>query len=161
MQAVWVSIQWNHPLDFIRPFLAMTIPEQAHHCSSGLTKPFAYERLFLWRHMHRGYDLLYPRQLLRFALRWHLCAQRVKEGGTRRHWVWTELHSCWEMEREGIPSWDSKAEADGQWAWPVGRRIHLPLHPYKMTTSLPRKRLSNSITSVEGRNASSMKWITD
>ena len=31
----------------------------------------------------------------------------------------------------------------------------------QMTTSLPRKRLSNSITSVEGRNASSMKWITD
>ena len=23
-------------------------------CSSGLTKPFAYERLFLWRLMHRG-----------------------------------------------------------------------------------------------------------
>ena len=32
----------------------MTMPEQAHHCSSGLTKPFAYERLFLWRLMHRG-----------------------------------------------------------------------------------------------------------
>ena len=54
MQAVWLSIQRNHPLDFIRPFLAMTMPEQAHHCSSGLTKPFAYERLFLWRLMHRG-----------------------------------------------------------------------------------------------------------
>ena len=53
MQAVWLSIQRNHPLDFIRPFLAMTMPEQAHHCSSGLTKPFAYERLFLWRLMHR------------------------------------------------------------------------------------------------------------
>ncbi len=39
---------------FIRPFLAMTMPEQVHHCSSGLTKPFAYERLFLWRLMHRG-----------------------------------------------------------------------------------------------------------
>ena len=72
MQAVWLSIQRNHP--------------------------FAYERLFLWRHMHRGYDLLYPRQSLRLALRWHLCAQRVEEGGTGRHWVWTELHSCWEME---------------------------------------------------------------
>ena len=54
MQAVWLSIQQNHPLDFIRPFLAMTMPEQAHHCSSGLTKPFAYKRLFLWRIMHRG-----------------------------------------------------------------------------------------------------------
>ena len=54
MQAVWLSIRRNHPLDFIRPFLAMTMPEQAHHCSSGLTKPFAYERLFLWRLMHRG-----------------------------------------------------------------------------------------------------------
>lgn len=54
MQAVWLSIQRNHPLDFIRSFLAMTMPEQAHHCSSGLTKPFAYERLFLWRLMHRG-----------------------------------------------------------------------------------------------------------
>ena len=80
MQAVWLSIQRNHPLDFIRPFLAMTMPEQAHHCSSGLTKTldfilrflamamteqahhcssgltktFAYERLFLWRLMHRG-----------------------------------------------------------------------------------------------------------
>ena len=30
-----------------------------------------------------------------------------------------------------------------------------------MTTSLPRKRLLNSITSVEGRNASSMTRITD
>ena len=36
MQTVWLSIQRNHP--------------------------FAYERLFLWRHMYRGYDLLYPRQ---------------------------------------------------------------------------------------------------
>ena len=54
MRAVWLSIQRNHPLDFIRPFLAMTMPEQAHHCSSGLTKPFAYEHLFLWRLMHRG-----------------------------------------------------------------------------------------------------------
>ena len=54
MQALWLSIPRNHPLDFIRPFLAMTMPEQAHHCSSGLTKPFAYERLFLWRLMHRG-----------------------------------------------------------------------------------------------------------
>ena len=51
---LWLSVQRNHPLDFIRPFLAMTMPEQAHHCSSGLTKPFAYERLFLWRLMHRG-----------------------------------------------------------------------------------------------------------
>ena len=54
MQTVWLPIQRNHPLDFIRPFLAMTIPEQAHHCSSGLTKPFAYKRLILWRIMHRG-----------------------------------------------------------------------------------------------------------
>ena len=54
MQAVWLSIQRNHPLDFIRPFLAMTIPEQAHHCSSGLTKPFANERLLLWRLMYWG-----------------------------------------------------------------------------------------------------------
>ena len=60
MQAVWLSIQRNHPLDFIRPFLAMTMPEQAHHCSSGLTKPFAYECLLLWRLMywrcHNSFD---------------------------------------------------------------------------------------------------------
>ena len=56
MQAVWLPIRRNHPLDFIRPFLAMTMPEQAHHCSSGLTKPFAYERLVLRRLMQRGCD---------------------------------------------------------------------------------------------------------
>ena len=27
-------------LNFIRPFLAMAMIEQAHHCSSGLTKTF-------------------------------------------------------------------------------------------------------------------------
>ena len=54
MQAVWLSIQRNHPLDFIRPFLAMTMPEQAHHCSSGLTKPFADERVLLWSLMRGG-----------------------------------------------------------------------------------------------------------
>ena len=60
MQGVWLSIQRNHSLDFIRPFLAMTMPEQAHHCSSGLTKPLAYERLLLWRLMywrcHNSFD---------------------------------------------------------------------------------------------------------
>ena len=32
----------------------MTMPEQAHHCSSGLTKPFADERVLLWRLMRGG-----------------------------------------------------------------------------------------------------------
>ena len=49
-----LSIQLDCPLDFIRPFLAMTMPEQAHHCSSGLTKPFADERVLLWRLMRGG-----------------------------------------------------------------------------------------------------------
>ena len=40
-----LSIQRDCPLDFIRPFLAMTMPEQAHHCSSGLTKTFTCVQL--------------------------------------------------------------------------------------------------------------------
>ena len=31
-------------LDFILRFLAMTMTEQAHHCSSGLTKTFVFLR---------------------------------------------------------------------------------------------------------------------
>ena len=49
-----LSIQLDCPLDFIRPFLAMTMPEQAHHCSSGLTKPFADERVLRWSLMRGG-----------------------------------------------------------------------------------------------------------
>ena len=44
-------------LDFILRFLAMTMTEQAHHCSSGLTKPFADERALLWRLMRGGCNI--------------------------------------------------------------------------------------------------------
>ena len=49
-----LSIQRDCPLDFIRPFLVMIMTEQAHHCSSGLTKPFADERVLLWSLMRGG-----------------------------------------------------------------------------------------------------------
>ena len=50
-----LSIQRDCPLDFIRPFLAMTMPEQAQHCPFGLTKPFSHECLLLWRFMYWRY----------------------------------------------------------------------------------------------------------
>ena len=52
-----IPVQPDCPLDFIRPFLAMTMPEQAHHCSSGSTKPFADERVLLCRLMRGGCNI--------------------------------------------------------------------------------------------------------
>ena len=68
MQAVWLSIQRNHSLDFIRPFLAMTMPEQAQHCPFGLTKPFSHECLLLWRLMYWRYHNSFDEPSLYYSI---------------------------------------------------------------------------------------------
>ena len=55
---VWLSIKRNHP--------------------------FGFERLFLWRHMHRGHDLLLSAPTA--AVRSTITSLR-SEGGRRRNWA--------------------------------------------------------------------------
>ena len=130
MQAVWLSIKRNHP--------------------------FGFERLFLWRHMHRGHDLLLSAPTA--AVRSTITSLR-SEGGRRRNWAalsmnWTPF--LFRMEREGIPSCNPRAEANWRWAWPVGRRIHLPLHPYKWLQVF-RKRDSR-ILQPAWREGAHLRW---
>ena len=85
MQAVWLSIKRNHP--------------------------FGFERLFLWRHMHRGHDLLLSAPTA--AVRSTITSLR-SEGGRRRNWAALSMNWTPFLLRNG-----------------KGRRIHLSLHPYK------------------------------
>ena len=102
-----LSIQLDCPLDFIRPFLAMTMPEQAHHCSFGLTKQFADERVLLWRLMRGGCSVhpinkgIFSRKRLQELLQSFarsnakLCVGRCKAlRGQMQSFAWTDAKLC-------------------------------------------------------------------